>query len=119
MYSLIYLLKLYDSFLKNENPILQILIEKTFEQKIYFCTVKMRSFLKEWKSNFSDQTWIETTETTFSTSCKKFKIFPFVLFETGDWPKAYAARRPKAVDSPLLFVSINIDFLNFNFILNS
>ena len=38
-------------------------------------------FFEEWKSNFFCLTWIEITEITFSTSCKKFKIFPFVHFD--------------------------------------
>ena len=34
---------------------MQILIEKNFDQKIYFCLLKMWStFFKEGKSNFSD-----------------------------------------------------------------
>ena len=51
-------------------------------------------FFKEGKSNFSDQTWTEITEILFWTSCKNFKIFPFILFEKkNDWPKAYADPR--------------------------
>ena len=38
-----YLLVLSDPFIKNENSVLPILIEKNFEQKIYFCLLKMRS----------------------------------------------------------------------------
>ena len=38
-----YLLKLSDLFIKNENSVFPILIEKNFEQKIYFCLLKMRS----------------------------------------------------------------------------
>ena len=50
-----YLLELSDPFIKNENSVLPILIEKNFEQKIYFCLLKMRSiFFKEGKSNFFD-----------------------------------------------------------------
>ena len=48
-----YLLELSDPFTKNENSTLPILIEKNFEQKIYFCLLKIRSiFFKEGKSNF-------------------------------------------------------------------
>ena len=39
-----YLIELLDPFIKNENLVLPILIEKNFEQKIYFCLLKMRSF---------------------------------------------------------------------------
>ena len=50
-----YLLELSDPFIKNENSVLPILIEKNFEQRIYFCLLKMRSiFFKEGKSNFFD-----------------------------------------------------------------
>ena len=49
-----YLLKLSDPFIKNENSVLPILIEKNFEQKIYFCLLKMRSiFLKKGNPIFS------------------------------------------------------------------
>ena len=77
-----YLLELSDPFIENENSVLPILIERNFEQKIYFCLLKMRSiFFKEGKSNFFDKTWTEITQIIFSTSCKQFKIFPFILFE--------------------------------------
>ena len=39
------------------------------------------------------------TEIIFWTACKKFKIFPFILFERD---LAQGIRRPKAADSPLL-----------------
>ena len=38
-------------------------------------------FFKEGKSNFSDKTCTEITEIIFPTSCQKFKIFLFILFE--------------------------------------
>ena len=64
-------------------------------------------FFKEGKSNFFDLTWTEITEITFSTSCKKFKIFPFILFEKRRF--AQGIRRPKAADSPLLPDTIKVD----------
>ena len=95
------LLVLSDPFIKNENSILSMLIEKNFEQKIYFCLLKMRSiFLKEGKSNFFDQIGTEITDIIFSISCKTFKIFPFILFENRRL--AQGIRRPKATDSPLI-----------------
>ena len=40
-------------FIKNENSVLPILIERNFQQKIYFCLLKMRSIIyNEGKSNF-------------------------------------------------------------------
>ena len=94
-----YLLKLSDPFIKNENSVLAILIEKNFEQKTYFCLLRMRStFFKE-KSNFFNYPWIKITEIIFSTSCRKFKFFPFIIFEKKRL--AQGIRRPKAADSPL------------------
>ena len=76
-----------------------MLIEKNFEQKIYFCLLKMKSiFFKEGKSYFFDQIGTEITDIIFSTSCKKFKIFPFIIFEKRRL--AQGIRRPKATDSP-------------------
>ena len=81
-YILWYLLELSDPFIKDKNSVLPILIEKNFEQKIYFCLLKMRSiFFKKRKFNFIYLTWTEITEIIFSTSRKKFKIFPFMLFK--------------------------------------
>ena len=95
-----YLLELSEPFIKNENPVLPILIEKKFKQKIYFCLLKMRStFFKEWKSNFFDYTWTEITGIIFSASCKKFKICPFILLKKRRL--ADGIHRPKAVNSPL------------------
>ena len=49
-----YLLELSDPFINNKNSVLPILIENNFEQKIYFCLLKMRSiFLKEGNPIFS------------------------------------------------------------------
>ena len=96
-----YLLELSDPFIKNENSALLILIEKKFEQKIYFCLLKMRCifFLRE-KIHFFKLN-LEITEIIFSTSREKFKIFPFILFKKRRL--AHGIRRPKAADSPLLF----------------
>ena len=50
-----YSIELSDPFIENENSVLPILIEINFEQKIYFCFLKMRSiFFKKRKSNFFD-----------------------------------------------------------------
>ena len=42
---------------------------------------------------------LEIIEIIFSISCKKFMIFPFILFEKRRL--AQGIRRPKAADSPL------------------
>ena len=71
-----YLLELSDPFIKNENSVLTILIEKNFEKNIYFCLLKMRSiFFKDGKFKFFRSNKI--TEIIFSISCKKL---PFILF---------------------------------------
>ena len=54
-------------------------------------------FFKEGKSQFFDKTLTEITEIIFSTSCIKFKIFSFILFEKRRL--AQDIRRPKAADS--------------------
>ena len=43
-----YLIELSDPFIKNKNSVLPILIEKNFEQKMYFCFLKISYiFLKK------------------------------------------------------------------------
>ena len=42
----------------------------------------------------------------FSSSCKKFKVFPFILFEKRRL--AQDIRRPKAADSRLSLESVNL-----------
>ena len=80
--------------------VLLILIEKKFEQKMYFCPFTMSSIvIEEGQFNFLVWTEIEITEITFSTLCKKFKIFPFILFEKRQL--AQGIRWPQAADSPL------------------
>ena len=84
-----------DPFFNNENSVFQILIQKNFELKIYFCPWKIKSiFLKKGNRTFSIKLGsrdavvarrkvfkiIEIAEITFSTSCKKFKIFPLSYF---------------------------------------
>ena len=50
-----YFLELSDPFIKNENSVLPILIEKNSNQKIYFCLLKMRPiFFKKRNPIFFD-----------------------------------------------------------------
>ena len=71
----------------------------------------MRSiFFKGGKSNFFYQTWTEITEIIFSTLCKKFKIFPFILFEKDDWPKAYADPRLPTLPYSQIWLIMRIIF---------
>ena len=75
-------------------------IEKNFQQKIYFCLLKMRSIVfKRENPIFSIKLGPRLPKSFFSTSCKNFKIFPFILFEKRRL--AQGIRQPKAVDSPL------------------
>ena len=68
-----YLLELSDPFIKNENSVLPIWIEDNFQQKIYFCLLKMRSiFFKEGKYNFS----------------KNSRFFLLYFLKKDDRPKA-------------------------------
>ena len=69
-------------FIKNENSVLPILIEKNFEQKIYFCLLKKRFIFKD-KYNFSQ------------LNVKNSRCFLSYFLKKDDWPKA--------VDSPLRF----------------
>ena len=95
-----YLLELSDPFIKNQNSVLPILIEKNWTTNLPL-PLKMRSiFSKEGKFNFFDQTWTKISENIFSTSCKNFKIFPSILFEKRRL--AQGIRRPKVADSPLV-----------------
>ena len=93
-----------------ETSVSTILIDKNFQQVIYFWLLEMGPiFFKEGKSNFCDYTWIEITEIISSTSCK---IFPFILFEKRRLTEGI--RRPKAADSPLIlsnFVNLHLYFL--------
>ena len=77
-----YSLELSDPFIKNENSVLPILIEKNFDQKIYFCLLKMRTFFfKKGNPIFSIELVQRLPKSFFLTWFKKFKIFPLILFE--------------------------------------
>ena len=89
------LFELSDRFIKNENSVLPIFIEKNFVKKLLLSVENEVCFLKKENPIFPIKFW----QIIFSTSCKKFKIFPFVLFEKRRL--AQVIRRPKAVDSPL------------------
>ena len=89
-----YLLELLDPFIKNENSVLPILIEKNFEQKMYFCLLKMRSiFFKEGKSIFFDWTWTELIKIFFQLHVKNSRFFLSYFLKKDDWSEAYAGPR--------------------------
>ena len=108
-----YLLKLSDPFIKNENSVLPILIQINFEQKIYFCLLKMRCiFLIEEKSNFCYLTWTEITKIIFSTSCRNSRFFLSYFLKKEDLPKVYAGSRLPVL--PYIHLPV---FLHMNFML--
>ena len=83
-----YLLELSDPFIKNENSVFAILIEKNFQQKIYFCLLKMRSiFFKRGNPIFSIKLQ------TFLKLSIELEIFLSYFLKKDDWPKAYAGPR--------------------------
>ena len=54
------------------------------ESKRTLCICVMKNMISKRSKldfNFVDQTWTHITEIIFLTSCKKFKIFSFILFE--------------------------------------
>ena len=100
MQQLFYSLELSDLFIKNENSVLPIVIEKNFEQKNLLLSLENEVYVfKRKEIQFFHLNLDRDTEIIFSTSCEKFKIFPFVLFENRRL--AQGVRRTKAADSPL------------------
>ena len=85
--------------MKNENSVMPILIEKNFEQKIYFCLLKMRSiFLKKGNPIFSIKLHvIKIQDFSFHTFWKKTiglrhtlaqgcRLFPMLQMATKNEP---------------------------------
>ena len=86
-----YLLELSDPFIKHENSVLPILIQKKYEQKIYFCLLKMRSiFFKKGNLIFSIKLGQRLPK---SFSQIRVKNSRFYFLKKDDWPKAYAGPR--------------------------
>ena len=86
-----HLLELSDPFIKNENLVLPILIEKNFEQKCYFCISKMRSiFLKKGNLNFSIKLGQRLPKSFSQVHVKNSRFFLSYFLKKDDWPKAYA-----------------------------
>ena len=89
-----YLLELSDLFIKNKNSVLPILIENNFEQKIYFCLLKMRSiFLKKGNPIFSIELWQRLPKSFSELDIKNSIFFLSHFLKKDDWPKAYAGPR--------------------------
>ena len=92
---LLFLLKLSDPFIKNESSVLPILIQKNFEQKIYFCALKMRSFffLKKGNLFFSIKLGQRLPKSFSQLHAKNSWFFLSYFLKKDDWPKAYAGPR--------------------------
>ena len=89
-----YLLELLDPFIKNENSVLPILIEKNFKQKIYFCLLKIRSiFFKKGKLIFSIKLGQRLPKSFSQLHVKNSRFFLSYFLKKDDWPKAYAGPR--------------------------
>ena len=84
-----YLLELSDPFIKNENSVLPILIEKNFEQKIYFCLLKMKPFfLKKGIPIFSIKLGQRLPKSFSQLYVKNLRFFLSYFLKKDDRPKA-------------------------------
>ena len=90
-----YLLELLDPFIKNENAVLPISIEKNFEQKMDFCLLKMRSifFLNKENPIFFIKLGQRLPKSFFQLRVKNSRFFLSYFLKKDDWPKAYACPR--------------------------
>ena len=89
-----YLLELSDPFIKNENSISPILIEKNFEQNIYFCLLIIRSiFLKKRNSICSIKLGQRLPKSFSQLHEKNSRFFLPYFLKKYDWHKAYADPR--------------------------
>ena len=91
---LLYSLDLSDPFIKNENSVWPILIEKNFEQKIYFRLLKMRSvFFKKGNPIFSVKFGQRLPKLFSQLHVKNSRFFLSYFLKKDDWPKTYAGPR--------------------------
>ena len=89
-----YLLELSDPFIHIENSVLRILIEKNFEQKIYFCLLKMRSiFLKKGNPIFSIKLGQRLPKSFSQFHVRNSRFFLSYFVKKDERPKAYAGPR--------------------------
>ena len=93
-YILCYLLKLSDPFIKNENSALPTSIQKNFQQKIYFCLLKMvYCFLNKGNPIFSIKLEQRLSKLFSQLNVKNSRFFLSYYLKKDDWPKAYAGPR--------------------------
>ena len=90
-----YLLELSNPFIKNKNSVLPILIEKNFDQKIYFCLLKMRYifFLKKGNSISSIELGQRLPKSFSQLQIKNSRFILTYFLKKDDWPKAYIGPR--------------------------
>ena len=89
-----YLLKLSDPFIKNENSVLPILIEKNFEQNFTFLSWKWYLFLlKKGIQIFSVKLGQRLPKSFSQLHVKNSRYSPAYFLKKDDWPKAYAGPR--------------------------
>ena len=80
--------------LLNENSVLPILIQKNFQQKIYFSLLKMRSiFLKKENPIFSIKLGQRLLKSFSQLHVKNSRFFLPYFLKQDNWPKAYAGPR--------------------------
>ena len=85
---------LFKTFIKNENSVFPILIEKNFEQKIHFYLLKMRSIFKKNGNPFFFIKLGQRLPKSFSQlHVKNSRFFLSYFWKKDDWPKAYAGPR--------------------------
>ena len=89
---LLFLLELSDPFIKNESSVLPILIQKNFEQKIYSCALKMRSFFLKKGNLFFRLNLDRDYRNHFLNFMQKIHDFSFHTF----WKKTIGPRHTPA-----------------------
>ena len=89
-----YLLELSDPFIKNENSILPILVEKNFQQKITFVSWKWGPFfVKNGNLIFSTKLGQRLPKSCSQLHVKNSRFFHSYFLKKDDWPEAYAGPR--------------------------
>ena len=70
-----------------------ILIKKNFEQKMYFCLLKTRFFLKKGNPIFSIELRQRLPKSFSQLHVKNSRFFLSYFLKNDDWPKVYAGPR--------------------------
>ena len=88
-----YLLELSDPFIKNENSVLPIFIEKNFNKKFNFVFRKWGVFFKNGNPIFSIKLGQRLPKSFSQLHVKNSRFFLSYFLKKDDWPKAYAGPR--------------------------